>query len=76
MTTRDGRRTVNPPWGTSLDTFLDEDGIREAVKAEAATRRTRSFPELVQNRAARDPEFAAALLRKNVEATGTGQDDD
>jgi antitoxin HicB len=28
----------NPHWGTSLDAFLTEDGIREAAKAEAATR--------------------------------------
>lgn len=28
----------NPHWGTTLDAFLDEDGIREAVKAEAVTR--------------------------------------
>jgi DNA-binding phage protein len=28
----------NPHWGTTLDSFLNEDGIREAAKAEAATR--------------------------------------
>ena len=28
----------NPHWGTALDTFLSEDGIREAAKAEAVTR--------------------------------------
>jgi antitoxin HicB len=28
----------NPHWGTSLDSFLTEDGIREAVKVEAVTR--------------------------------------
>jgi predicted XRE-type DNA-binding protein len=28
----------NPHWGTTLDTFLNEDGIREAAKAEAVTR--------------------------------------
>jgi hypothetical protein len=28
----------NPHWGTTLDAFLDEDGIREAAKAEAVTR--------------------------------------
>jgi len=28
----------NPHWGTPLDTFLSEDGIREAAKAEAVTR--------------------------------------
>ena len=28
----------NPHWGTTLDAFLDEDGIREAVRAEAVTR--------------------------------------
>ena len=28
----------NPHWGTTLDTFLTEEGIREAAKAEALTR--------------------------------------
>ncbi len=28
----------NPHWGTTLDQFLCEDGIREAAKAEAVTR--------------------------------------
>jgi antitoxin HicB len=28
----------NPHWGTAVDTFLSEDGIREAAKAEAVTR--------------------------------------
>ena len=28
----------NPHWGTTLDEFLTEDGIREAAKAEALTR--------------------------------------
>ena len=28
----------NPHWGTSLDEFLGEDGIREAAKTEALTR--------------------------------------
>ena len=28
----------NPHWGTSLDKFLGEEGIREAAKAEAVTR--------------------------------------
>jgi DNA-binding transcriptional regulator LsrR (DeoR family) len=28
----------NPHWGTTLDQFLSEDGIREAAKAEAVTR--------------------------------------
>jgi antitoxin HicB len=28
----------NPHWGTSIDAFLTEDGIREAAKAEAVTR--------------------------------------
>jgi len=28
----------NPHWGTTLDTFLSEDGIREAAKAEAVMR--------------------------------------
>lgn len=25
----------NPQWGTALDAFLDEHGIREAAKADA-----------------------------------------
>lgn len=28
----------NPRWGTTLDAFLDAEGIREAAKAEAVTR--------------------------------------
>ena len=28
----------NPHWGTTLDEFLDAEGIREAAKAEAVTR--------------------------------------
>ena len=28
----------NPHWGTTLDAFLTEEGIREAAKAEAVTR--------------------------------------
>ena len=28
----------NPRWGTALDTFLTDEGIREAAKAEAVTR--------------------------------------
>jgi len=29
---------MNPHWGSSLDDFLDEEGIREAARAEAVTR--------------------------------------
>jgi len=32
------RRKKNPHWGSTLDDFLDEEGIREAAKAEAVTR--------------------------------------
>ena len=28
----------NPHWGTTLDEFLTEDGVREAAKAESLTR--------------------------------------
>jgi len=28
----------NPHWGSTLDEFLDEEGIREAAQAEAVTR--------------------------------------
>ena len=31
-------RKKNPHWGTTLDAFLGEEGIREAAKAEALTR--------------------------------------
>jgi antitoxin HicB len=31
-------RKKNPHWGTKLDDFLGEEGIREAAKAEALTR--------------------------------------
>ncbi len=30
--------TGNPHWGSSLDDLLTEDGVREQVRAEAATR--------------------------------------
>jgi antitoxin HicB len=29
---------INPHWGSTLDNFLDEEGIREAARAEAVTR--------------------------------------
>ena len=29
---------MNSHWGATLDEFLDEDGIRDAAKAEAVTR--------------------------------------
>ncbi len=29
---------TNPHWGSTLDEFLGEEGVREAVRAEAATR--------------------------------------
>jgi antitoxin HicB len=32
------KRKKNPHWGSTLDEFLDEEGIREAAKAEAVTR--------------------------------------
>ena len=32
------KRRKNPHWGSTLDDFLDEEGIREAVKSEAVTR--------------------------------------
>jgi hypothetical protein len=34
----DGMTKKNRHWGTTLDAFLDAEGIREAAKAEAATR--------------------------------------
>jgi hypothetical protein len=33
-------QTKNPHWGTTLDTFLGEEGIAETVEAEALTRVT------------------------------------
>jgi DNA-binding phage protein len=32
------KRKKNPHWGSTLEDFLDEEGIREAAKAEAVTR--------------------------------------
>jgi hypothetical protein len=32
------RKKRNPHWGTGLDTFLKEEGMLEAAKAEALTR--------------------------------------
>jgi DNA-binding phage protein len=32
------KRKKNPHWGSSLEDFLDEEGIRESAKAEAITR--------------------------------------
>ncbi len=32
------KRKKNPHWGSTLDDFLNEEGIREAAKAEAVTR--------------------------------------
>jgi hypothetical protein len=59
MKEMNGMTKKNPHWGTTLDEFLGAEGIREAAKAEAPL--TKSFSDLVQNRAADDPEFAAAL---------------
>lgn len=36
---------------------------------------TKSFKDLVQSRAARDPEFAAALLREGIDTMLTGDVD-
>jgi putative transcriptional regulator len=47
MTSGRGHHPKNPHWGTPLDTFLNEEGIREAAKAEAVTRETKSFADLV-----------------------------
>lgn len=32
------KRKKNPHWGSTLEDFLNEEGIREAAKAEAVTR--------------------------------------
>jgi antitoxin HicB len=32
------KKKKNPHWGSTLDQFLDEEGIREAAKTEAVTR--------------------------------------
>lgn len=48
------------------------EGMTEAIayadgkKAGAAVHVTKSFNELVQSRAARDPAFAAAVLQENI----------
>src|SRR6266699_2189737 len=38
MTVRRPIKKKNPHWGSSLDDFLKEEGIREAARAEALTR--------------------------------------
>lgn len=32
------KRKKNPHWGSTLEDFLDEEGIRESAKAKAVTR--------------------------------------
>jgi antitoxin HicB len=32
------KKKKNPHWGSTLDDFLDEEGVREATKTEAVTR--------------------------------------
>ena len=32
------KRKKNPHWGSTLEDFLDEEGIRESAKAQAVTR--------------------------------------
>ena len=38
MSKTKAKTKMNPHWGSTLDDFLDEEGIREAAKAEAVTR--------------------------------------
>lgn len=38
MSKTKAKTKMNPHWGSTLDDFLDEEGIREAAKAEALTR--------------------------------------
>ena len=59
----------NPHWGTTLDEFLAEEGLRESGKAEMVTR---SFNTLVQRRVARDAAFGEALLREGIDTMLAG----
>jgi DNA-binding phage protein len=38
MSKTKAKTKMNPHWGSTLDDFLDEEGVREAAKAEAVTR--------------------------------------
>ena len=38
MSRTKAKTKMNPHWGSTLDDFLDEEGIREAARAEAVTR--------------------------------------
>ncbi len=44
----------NPRWGMTLDAFLDEEGIREEMKAEAA-RRVAAWQHVATARSTRRP---------------------
>ena len=65
-------QTKNPHWGTTLDAFLESEGIREIARIEALTR---SFNTLVQRRSACDVEFAEQLLREAIGTALTGEVD-
>ena len=58
-------RKDNPHWGTSLDDFLAEESLLEAVRTKALTR---SFDDLVQRGAAADPAFRDALRREGIDS--------
>ena len=62
----------NPHWGTTLDEFLAEEGIRESAKAESLTR---SFNGLAQSRVSSDAEFAQQMLRAGSDAMLAGDVD-
>lgn len=38
MSKTKAKTKMNPHWGSTLDDLLDEEGVREAAKAEAVTR--------------------------------------
>ena len=38
MSKTNAKTRMNPHWGSTLADFLDEEGIREAARAEAVTR--------------------------------------
>ena len=62
-------QTKNPHWRTTLDAFLDGEGIRETAKDEAVTR---SLSGLVQRRVASDARFAGQLLCEAIDTMLTG----
>ena len=59
-----------------IDAMTEAAAYADGKKASPAVHVTKSFNELVQTRAARDPDFAAALLHESVGAAGKAKGDD